>query len=88
MKEQIIETRNDIQKSLQELNTFIDNNLTQCCIELLEWRSTGILCNGKIREAATMFPGKMIDVNKLVLVERQVGYAAMNVLIEMGYQSK
>ena len=34
---------------------YIRNNLTQICVENLEWENTAILRDGAMRKAATMF---------------------------------
>ena len=39
---------------LHSTTSFIKTNLATCCRELVEFRRTGVLPSGRVREAATM----------------------------------
>lgn len=42
---------NEVQQSMENCKNFIRNFLQECCEELIEYDDTGILKDGKIRQA-------------------------------------
>jgi hypothetical protein len=51
-------------------------NLQECAAELVEWRDTALLRNGKVRELARIF--EAVDAtHALTLAEREVQHAAL-----------
>ena len=58
---------------------FCDENLIQCCVELLAWKRTGLLQDGKVRELS-----KMLDFagySAMALAEEFIKTAAMERLV-------
>lgn len=68
--------RDAIRDKRDAARAFCEAHLAECCAEILEWRSKGTLCNGRLREAAHHFD--FVDMaNALTMAEDYVGQAAM-----------
>lgn len=61
---------------------FAKQNLLQLAKEMLEWRGTGILCDGKVRELARMFDFVPAH-DRLNLAESVVNEAALEAVIAL-----
>lgn len=55
----------------------IQDNLVDCCRELLEFHNTGLLCNGVVRKIARNFG----PTNRLAIVESLINEAALEFVI-------
>jgi hypothetical protein len=62
---------NDVQRQLEIANSFVAENLTQCCVELVGWERTGVLPDGVLRQAGELY--KPLDkFHYLTLAERHI----------------
>lgn len=53
--------RDEMRAVRDNVCNYIRDNLTQICVENLEWENTSILCDGAMRKAAHMF--KQVENN-------------------------
>lgn len=67
---------NDNQKIMQTAKTMVDQNLSLCCQELVDWSKTAVLTNGIIREIADVVRPVM-PTHAMSLVESMVKHTAM-----------
>jgi hypothetical protein len=61
-------------------NAFVAANLRECCAEVLEWQTTSILRDGKLRKAAAFFY-KVSPTDALQLAESATTKAAMRAIV-------
>lgn len=61
---------------------FCAANLRTCCEELVEWATTSVLRDGKVRELAAMFTWAD-EIHQLRIAEATVKHAAMMRLMEI-----
>lgn len=66
----------DLKAILKQAQDFIAVNLAECCAEELEWQSTSLLCDGKLREAAAIY-GKLDKTHALPLAQSETARQAM-----------
>lgn len=61
----------NVQRQLEIANAFVADNIAQCCVELVGWEQTGVLCDGVLRKAGELY--KPLDnFHYLRLAERHV----------------
>jgi hypothetical protein len=66
----------------QKAKQFGKTHLKQICEELIEWEKTGVLCDGKFREMANMYPlGDYENYGKLSIVEGVVARMAFEYIV-------
>jgi len=67
--------------AMEKARAFIAKHLAECCEELIEWDTTALLRNGKVREAASIY--KTVSSNSaLSMVRSEVALQAMTELIK------
>ena len=59
---------------------FCRNNLAECCKELLDWSSTGMLVEGKVRDLCSMVD--FVGYAAMQLAETIVKHIAMEWIVE------
>ena len=64
---------------LKKASEFCNNNLRQCCIELLEMKNTGILKDGKVRELIKML--NFAGHSSMPLAEEMIKTMAIEYLV-------
>lgn len=76
---------NENQIIMQEAQKMVDDNLTQCCIELLDWQNTGLLItDGYIRDISAILK-RITPTNSLALTESMVKTSAMKKVAELSF---
>lgn len=63
-------------ENMQQMKQFVAENMKQCCHELIEWQDTGVLSNGKVREASRMLVG-IYRSDSLSIVESEIKSQAL-----------
>lgn len=66
-----------VSQQLDQVTTFIENNLRECCKEILDWHDTGKLTDGKVREAAHFLTDKVFEGRQLVITENMINREAL-----------
>lgn len=74
-------------KAQQEaVKAFCEKHLAECCKELLEWKRTALLRDGKVRELAILFD--FAGHHALPLAEEAVKVAAMERVVTANAELK
>ena len=69
---------------IEQATEYIKENICECCQELLDWGSTGILVDGYVRKAAAMI-AKLDKVYDLAIAEDIVKKQAFIFIAEKQY---
>lgn len=65
------------------MRAFVASNLPAIAREILSWKSSGILCDGKTREAAAILTASVYEVNPLSYVEYHASELALEAISKM-----
>ena len=63
------------------MRMFIELHLRECCLELREWENTGIIPDGRLREAKSILIHPALKERSLTHVESAVKRASMEYVI-------
>jgi hypothetical protein len=63
------------------MHLYVDTHLKECCIELMTWRDTGVLPDGRMRNATKFLTDSVFACQQLVHVENCVKNCAMGRII-------
>jgi hypothetical protein len=50
-------TKSELSMTLDRAKRYVRTHLVECCREVLDSQDNGILCNGRVREAASIYAG-------------------------------
>ena len=75
----------ELQDLYQQAKVLAKANLSECCQEIVEWRKSGILCNGTVRDMARKLEA-VDEHNSTRLAEQIVVQLALEVVAEQGGQ--
>lgn len=70
-------------EQMQDMKSFVIDNLSECCREIVEWDTTGILCNGKTRMASDILTDEVFKYDKLTIVSNIIKDQAMKKCIDL-----
>ncbi|MES2323239.1 MAG: hypothetical protein V4633_13325 [Pseudomonadota bacterium] len=71
----------DLKTIRDQCKKFAEDNLRECCIEIIEWQDTAILRDGKVRELAALCSTFISNHDGLRVAESYVSRAAIQAAI-------
>lgn len=72
----------DLRAKLDAAQAFADKHLAECCAEIMEWRDSAVLRDGRVRELATLCVPFSSKGDSLTVAERMVSRTALRRMSE------